>query len=369
MKIRGINPARALSVFLLSSWTVAASPAQAWYRCNTHTHTNAFPRSDANASPEFAAEWYRKHGYQCLFITDHEHVTDVSAVNGRYGESRAFLLMTGEEVSQALTDTNTKLGMRFFHVNALGISKVIASVPRDAAGVTPANIYQRHIDAIYAAGGIPQVNHPNLQWSVEPEDLLPISKPFLLEIWNAFPTSNNLGGTGARGEAALSTEALWDRLLSNGQVVWGTASDDTHDYESFERREATPTPGKAWIVVRAPALSQTEILKAIERGSFYASTGVTLESYETSDTGISMKIAQVPDWNPKLEGSARFVTRFIGAGGRLLAELTGDTVRYRFKGVKGAEQYVRASIVDSDGRRAWTQPVFRDGRKLPTSVP
>jgi hypothetical protein len=49
------------------------------------------------------------------------------------------------------------------------------------------------------------------------------------------------------------------------------------------------------------------------------------------------------------------MTRFIGADGRVLAEVPGRSPGYR---PKGNEKYVRASIVDSDGRRGWTQPVF-----------
>jgi hypothetical protein len=53
------------------------------------------------------------------------------------------------------------------------------------------------------------------------------------------------------------------------------------------------------------------------------------------------------------------MTRFIGQGGQVLAEVAGISPRYRFT---GNETYVRAAIIDSNGNRAWTQPVFRDAR-------
>ncbi|MEJ1963680.1 MAG: hypothetical protein WDO56_19815 [Gammaproteobacteria bacterium] len=52
---------------------------------------------------------------------------------------------------------------------------------------------------------------------------------------------------------------------------------------------------------------------------------------------------------------SRFVTRFIGKGGRVLAEVRGHQPHYL---IRGDEGYVRADIVDSNGNRAWTQPVF-----------
>jgi hypothetical protein len=62
--------------------------------------------------------------------------------------------------------------------------------------------------------------------------------------------------------------------------------------------------------------------------------------------------------------STRYDTRFIGKDGRVLATVSGLRPSYR---IKGDEGYVRASIIDSDGRRAWTQPVFLDHRLKETA--
>jgi hypothetical protein len=325
-----------------------------WYRCNTHTHTSARPGSDANESPDFVAQWYRSHGYQCLVITDHENFTDVAPVNAKYATDGHFLVIPGQEITQTLPDPTHLGGVRHLHINGINTDKLILPLTAPV-GMPPSEIYERNIAAIRAAGGIPQINHPNLLWSVRPEDLLPLKEPFLLEIWNAFPTSNNLGGVDSAGHQSLSTEALWDRLLTKGQRIWGVASDDAHAYHSFDDRES-PTPGKGWIVVQAPSLSVQNIVTALRAGRFYASTGIALARYSVDSHGISIQIAQSHEWSPALKPSALYTTRFIGANGDLLAEITGLSPQYRFK---GDEPYVRASIMDSDGRRAWTQPVFR----------
>jgi hypothetical protein len=189
---------------------------------------------------------------------------------------------------------------------------------------------------------------------VRPEDLLSLKGPYLIEIWNAFPTSNNLGGTDETGAVGLSTEALWDTLLSQGRIAWGVASDDTHEYHAPDDREA-PTPGKGWIVIRAASLTVAALMESLREGRFYASTGVELESYSADAAGISIKIKPAREWAPSLVPSARYTTRFIGEGGKVLAEVVGRSPQYRFR---GGERYVRAVITDSDGRRAWTQPVF-----------
>ncbi len=39
-----------------------------------------------------------------------------------------------------------------------------------------------------------------------------------------------------------------------------------------------PRPGQGWVMVRAPRLETRALLDALERGEFYASTGVELPS-------------------------------------------------------------------------------------------
>ena len=273
-----------------------ATGEQHWYRCNTHTHTASFPNSDANASTEYAAQWYKKHGYQCLVITDHEHLTPVEQINKELGKDGTFLAIRGEEVTQGVSASTPGGAFRWAHVNGINTDKVIYPVgfpPNGPADMLLADAYRKYaptevslaqtyianIDAIYAAGGIPQVNHPTGRWGVRLEELKRISRPFLFEIWNAFPSIGPLGGVDERGVSIPSFESLWDSLLSDGKTVWGVASDDVHDYLNLDDATA-PTPGHAWIVLQAPNLSLNSIMEAMRRGHFYASTGVTIRGFE-----------------------------------------------------------------------------------------
>lgn len=342
--------------------------AQHWYRCNTHTHTRG---ADVNATAEFVAEWYKSNGYQCLVITDHEFLTDVAPLNERVAGEGEFLVLPGQEITQVVADPAHRGGVRHAHVNGINTDRVIMPLgPADAqkgglgsltapAGVSMAKTFVRNVAEIDKAGGIPQINHPNISWSVRLEDLMPIDRPFLMEVWNAFPASNNLGGTDDAGNRGPSTEELWDALLSRGKVVWGVASDDAHEYRRIFQDRENPTPGKGWIVIQASSLTAPLIVESLRRGRFYASTGLTLEHYSVDRTGIRFEIVPPRGWNPALP-SARYTTRFIGENGRVLTETMGKSPQYRFR---GDEKYVRASIIDSDGRRAWTQPVFLDERR------
>jgi hypothetical protein len=330
-----------------------------WYRGNTHAHTI---NADGNVSPDSVVRWYREHGYQFVFITDHEYLADVTPLNAVHGAAEKFLVIGGQEVTQVLIDDTHPDGMRHAHVNGLGVNRRVMPVGSDrgsifATGVTMAETYQRNFAGIRAAGGIPQVNHPNFRWSVKPEDLSELTGPFLLEIANGFPSANNLGGMDEKGNVILSTEALWDVLLGAGKVAWGVGSDDSHDYLHLDDPNSE-RPGKAWVVVRAAELTRENILEAMLKGEFYASNGVTLEDYAVNRSAMTITIKRPRD--PRATDDRMFTTRFIGKEGRVLGESGGLKPSYTFR---GDEEYVRAVIVDSNGMRAWTQPVMLSTRR------
>jgi hypothetical protein len=107
-------------------------------------------------------------------------------------------------------------------------------------------------------------------------------------------------------------------------------------------------------MVHAPDLSAPAIRAAMERGDFYASTGVSFDVIDASKEQLSVTIHEAR------VGTVRYTTRFVGQGGKVLAVMGGVKPTYKFAGTEG---YVRAATMDSNGRQAWTQPVFLDGRQ------
>lgn len=335
---------------LLASATrpaVAQLAAPRWYRGNTHAHTL---NSDGDSSPEVVVRWYRAHGYHFTFITDHELVTDVAPLNALFGVAGKFLVLSGQEITQRVADQTHPDGRRQAHVNALGTTQVVLPIGErnTASGMTIAATYARHIPAIRAGGGVAQVNHPNYRWSVGLQDLVDLPDSTLLEVWNAHVFVNNLGGTDSSGRSMLSTEALWDSLLTRGKLVFGVADDDSHSFRPEDADSPNATrPGRAWVMVRADSLTPEAILRALSRGDFYSSTGVTLRSYDATPNEIRVAMDTTSD--------QRFLIEFIGKDGRVLTTTSGNTASYR---IVGNERYVRTRVTDSNGRRAWTQPVL-----------
>lgn len=344
-----LNPIRTAVIALLiaSSAVEAQQPtAPRWYRGNTHAHTL---NSDGDVPPDDVVRWYREHGYQFTFVTDHEFITDVTPLNAVLGAAGRFLVISAQEVTQRVADAAHPDGMRQAHVNALGVSRVIRPLGERniAAGTTVAATYARNLSAIRAAGGVGQVNHPNFRWSVPLTELVDLPDSTLIEIWNGHPTVYNLGGTDSAGHSMASVEVTWDSLLTRGKTLWAVADDDSHSFRPGDAENPDlARPGRGWVMVRADTLTADAILGALHRGDFYASTGVTLRDYRVSPSEIRVEIVRSDD--------RRYVTEFIGSGGNVLASVPGTSARYQIRGTEG---YVRARVTDSSGRKAWLQPV------------
>lgn len=342
---------------LLFICTLASTTAvsAAWFKGNLHTHTI---NSDGNAAPDYVARWYREHGYNFLVITDHEYITDVAPLNALYARDGQFLVIPGQEVTQHLgkaRDPRDPINRPGGHLTAINLKRVVVPLGGTAGKtlgyappeMTMAETFARNLKEIKAAGGLAQINHPNWWWSVRPADLVDLPDNTLFEIWNGQLTINNLGGTDDEGNVAPSTEALWDQMLSRGTRIWGVADDDAHNYYHLDEERGT-NPGQAWVVVRADELTADAITAALAKGEFYSSTGVMLEDYVATDHEIRLKVKALPL-------TSRFLTRFIGQNGKVLVEVPGTRPHYQ---IKGDEGYVRAVVTDSNGFRAWTQPVF-----------
>jgi hypothetical protein len=302
-------------------------PGLRWYKGNTHTHTL---NSDGDSTPDEVARWYREHGYNFLVLTDHNYVTSVGGLNAVHGADEKFLVVKGEEVTD-------KYDGRPIHINGLNVERLV----EPQGGRSVADTVQRDVDAIRGARGVPHVNHPNFGWAITAEDLKQVRNDRLFEIYNGHPQVNNLGGGGRPG-----LEEMWDILLTSGKQIYGLAVDDAHHFKRPWDRAAS-RPGRGWVMVRAERLAAPDILSALERGDFYASTGVELEDYRADGQGITVKVKEVK--------SSRYRVVFSGRGGRVLQEFTTVEAAYR---IRGDEGYVRAKVIESNGNFAWTQPVF-----------
>lgn len=410
------------SLMLLASCQTAqvttgdVATVDTWWRGNTHTHTLW---SDGDDFPEAVAEWYKQHGYQFLAITDHNTLAseerwfrvppqgegreaytkyrerfgaewveerrsgDTLMVRlKRFPEYRArveqpgrFVLVAGEEITQYLKG-------RGAHMNALNLAEPVS----EQRGASLIEIFQKDLDSLRAQEQrtgreiVAVLNHPNFIWSQTAEDLLELPDLRFFEVYNGHPLVNILGDSIHPG-----TERLWDivltrRLTSGGAPLYGVATDDAHDYHAFA--PAQRNAGRGWVMVRSATLSPDALMNAMERGDFYASTGVTLSGLRRDRSRLSLSV--------RAEPGVRYTIQFIGtrrgydttsvavsdsAGfpvtrryssdiGSILAQVGGTVATYT---MRGDEIYVRARVTSSKAKAnpsypaevemAWTQPV------------
>jgi hypothetical protein len=330
-----LNPAaycRCFLVVTLVASAVAAPRGQTptakprWYKGNTHTHT---VNSDGDSTPDEVVRWYREHGYQFLVLTDHNFLTSIDGLNALHGADDRFLVVKGEEVT-------SPFGEKALHVNGLDVSRKVDQ----ATGQSVVEILQKNVDAIRAANGVPHINHPNFRWSITGDELRQIRNNKLFEVYNGHPQVNNLGGGGVPG-----VEEVWDAILSSGILLYGVAVDDAHTFKQPGNPNVAG-PGRGWVSVRAARLEARALVEAIERGDFYASNGVELDDLQATPERIFVAVKPVA-WS-------KYRVQFLGKGGRLLAESIEPSATYVPKGDEG---YVRARVLESNGRMAWIQPV------------
>lgn len=406
----------------LGAAPVANAPAH-WWKGNLHTHSLW---SDGDDFPEIVIDWYKQHGYHFLALSDHNTLQQrqawvligtpkleetVRRYVERFGsqwveqkitedyhkvrlktlpefrrlfeEPGRFLLIQSEEITDAFGNDEGRIPV---HVNATHVRQLI----KPAGGSSVLDVLQRNINSVLAqrrATGqpmIPHIAHPNFGWALTAEDLMKVQGERFFEVYNGHPSVHNEGNAQHPG-----TDRLWDialafrlGLLRLGPL-FGLAVDDAHQY--YRAAPTNANPGRGWIVVRAPRLTPDALIRALEAGDFYASTGVRLRDVQRGPQQLKVSIEAEP--------GVSYLTLFIGtrrgfdafsdaaapaAGerhpasrryspeiGAVLAEVRGPEASYT---LQGDELYVRAKVISSKAKpngvsasereAAWVQPLL-----------
>jgi len=139
----------------------------------------------------------------------------------------------------------------------------------------------------------------------------------------------------------------------------GLGTDDSHSYHQFGTAYANA--GRGWVMVYADSLKPGSLIDALERGDFYASSGVILKNVSLNDKDISIEIQP--------EAGVKYTIEFVGVqkGSEKSSVLSRvDGTKANFK-VTSQHMFVRARITstkvktnpykDKEVEMAWTQPI------------
>lgn len=386
-----------LLTFLLYACGDNKDSSKKWYKGNLHTHSYW---SDGDEFPEMIMDWYKSHEYDFVALTDHNILAEgekwIVVRKGRiyedafekylakYGEQwvafkrdtgrvqvrlktyneykdlfedQNFLIIQSEEISD-------KFDGKPLHMNATNLKTLIAP----QGGESVSDVLQRNVDAVLKQReetGIPMfphINHPNFHFAITAQDIMNIKGERFFEVYNGHPQVYNYGDSTRPG-----TEYMWDEIniayhRKRQPFLYGLATDDTHNYHLFGGEYSNA--GRGWVMVLADSLNPASLIRAMEDGNFYATTGVILEDIDIRENSLHVDVSEEENVNYKIE--------FIGATGQDQHTRVLKTVSASEASIELDDSYifVRAKITsdklkanpfqEGDYETAWTQPVSGD---------
>lgn len=280
-----------------------------WYKGALHLHTT---RSDGRLSPAESVRFHREHGYHFMAATDHGVITSLEPF-----ASNGFMTIPSVETSYG----HNELGQSY-HLVVIGV--------RESVRVPPGQRIQEAIDMWAQVAGLIFLAHPYWSGTTWPE-MLPLERLAGMEIFNT-SSQTDLG----KGLATVH----WDDLLVRGKRWHGFAVDDTHGVND--------DADGGWVWVKSEALTEKAILGALDRGSFYSSSGPQIHDFRLED-GVA-RVSCSPVATVNFIGHTQWGSQNRAGPGQAITE-----AEYC---LKGSEAYVRVECTDAGGHAAWSNPIF-----------
>ena len=288
-----------------------------------HCHTT---RSDGKGAPDEVIRLHKQNGYDFMALTDHR-VYNLE----NYAPDTDMIIIPGMEIDRNIMG---RPGVHCFHTVVIGDPATTPFTQDQRFSFEmAANQYdfQNTLDHFHANEQMTLYCHP--EWSNTPaREFDQLRGNFAMEIWN----------TGCALENDLDTNAAyWDELLTQGKRLYGVATDDGH---------AMHQHCKGWVRVNAEKNAQS-VLAALKNGAFYSSCGPELFNF-TVENGVA-----VVECSP-------CVSIAFHNGSYPLKHTKDDAGKLTRAETKIPEylDYVRVTVVDAQGNRAWSNPIFLDGR-------
>lgn len=365
-----------------------------WYKGNLHTHSYW---SDGDEFPEMILDWYKTRQYDFVALSDHNTMARdekwIKVVKSRmyqdafdqylkkFGaewvtyridsgrthvrlktfeeynsrmQSSSFLIIPAEEITDGVQGKPV-------HLCATNLQTLVAP----QGGATVAEAMQRNVDAVLqqrketGIAMFPHINHPNFFYGISVQDMIELRGERFFEVYNGHPLVHNEGDSLHPG-----TEQMWDEInlayvRRNQPLMMGLGTDDSHSYHQYGTAYANA--GRGWVMVHADALNTASLIDAMERGDFYASSGVVLNDVTFRNNKIMIDVQP--------EAGVSYTIEFIGAmkaddNTRVLKKIAGTSASFK---LSAQHLFVRARITssklkpnpyrDNEVEMAWTQPV------------
>ena len=296
-----------------------------FYRGNLHTHSTL---SDGILEPAEVCRRYKAEGYDFIALTDH--------FIGLYGYPIAdtlpfrdadFTTILGAELHSGAMENGD-----LWHILAVGLPPGFTppNTPhfRPVAGQeTGPQLAARAV----AAGAYVAIAHP--QWSgLTMADARSITSAHAVEVYNH---GCAMGCDRPDGFHTL------DLLLTEGKRLNLIATDDAHFSE--------PDHFGGWVMVKATENSPDALLAALKAGDFYSSQGPELRGIHIGKRHATIDCSAVS--SIIVQGQASAAKSIHGQ-----SLTTGQVELDRLEN----SPWLRISVIDRAGKRAWSNPIWRD---------
>lgn len=294
------------------------------YKANLHCHTTV---SDGAFTPREIKDMYLAEGYHAVAYTDHK----VCAPHNELTDD-GFVALSGVEIAFGIGRKSS--------VHICGISRdpaaelEIPNYPLD--DITKIN---EGIALLNERGYITTMNHP--RWSGMSMDALAAMDGFAnIEVFNGFE---------AVQDGYSSSDAIYELELRRGRRVMPIATDDSH------RESEGGKPGleyfRGFTVIKAPSLTYSSLISALDSGAFYASTGPMFKNLWIEDGYLNVECT--PVCGVYVHGQL-----YSHRAALINAADTIESARIKIPDGFATSDYLFVQIVDSRGGRAWSAPHY-----------
>ncbi|GAA5063985.1 CehA/McbA family metallohydrolase [Haladaptatus pallidirubidus] len=291
-----------------------------FFRGNLHCHSI---RSDGLLEPEEIVEAYRDAGYDFLCLSDHfEEEYGYRITDTRPFRNEDFTTILGAELSSAPWEDRNA-----YWVTAAGLP----------ADFEPSDDHAEAIRRGGPLGAFVVLLHPGLNnLTLEAADGLPgLEAVDAVEIYNH---NNAMAAVPDRADGAY----MLDGLLERGHRLLVNAGDDAHFGHPKDRFGG-------WVEVYCDHLDPDALLSSLKVGRYYSTQGPALRELVVDGDKLFV------------ETSEAYAISLTTSGDRWQsgAERTGEpVVEAEFDLTPFRGSYCRVTVVDSAGRRAWSNPVW-----------
>ena len=294
-----------------------------FFRGNLHTHSNC---SDGALDPGEVCRRYKDEGYDFIALTDHfigmynYPITDTAAFR-----DSGFTTLLGAEIHSGATQNGA-----LWHIVAVGLPA--GFTPPNAPHFLPVDDQEtgpQIARRCAEAGAFVAIAHPH--WSgLTPEDTRSIDAAHAVETYNH--------GC-AVGHDRPDGFHMLDLMLNEGRKLNLIATDDAHF--------AYPGHFGGWVMVKAQANTPEHLLAALKAGHYYSSQGPELRNIHVGDDAVSVECSAA-------------VSVIVQGYGQAAQGVHGTSITRAHVPLApfANSAWIRVSVVDRAGKRAWSNPIW-----------